>query len=81
MLVCLDCGNIFFEDDIEYWEEHHGLDHGPYECCSGCPRCGGAYTETYRCNACGEWITDNYIKVDDMRFCDNCFYLMELGDE
>lgn len=79
--VCLECGEIFSEDEVDTWEETHGLDCGPYEKRSGCPYCGGAYTEAYRCDGCGEWITGQYIKVDDMRFCDGCFYLMELGDE
>lgn len=79
MLVCLECGNVFDEDEIEYWDETHGLDYGPYEHCSGCPRCSGAYTETYRCDACGEWInTDTYVEIGDEKYCENCFTVYKL---
>lgn len=80
MLVCLDCGNVFDEEDIEYWDERHGLDYGPYEHCSGCPDCGGAYTEAIRCDGCGEWITNEYVEIGDERYCENCFTVKTLGD-
>lgn len=71
MYVCLDCGCVF--EEPESYCEKHGLDYGPYEEWDGCPSCGGSYTETYRCDCCGEWITNDYVQIDDERFCDNCF--------
>lgn len=80
MYVCVECGCVFQEPD--YWEETHGLDYGPYEKWSGCPSCGGSYTEAYPCDCCGEWINDTYIKTDDdERFCIGCYRVMRLGDE
>lgn len=79
MLVCLECLRLF--EEPQYWEERHGLDTPPYEQMSGCPFCGGAYSETHRCNECDEWIVDSYIKVGDKRYCSECCLPMELGEE
>lgn len=77
MFVCLDCGEVF--EEPVYWEETHGLDHGPYEQWSGCPKCGEAYVETYLCDCCNEWITWDYIETDDgKRYCDNCYRAIRL---
>lgn len=79
MFICLDCCNVF-EEPI-YWEETHGLNYGPYEWFSGCPNCSGAYTKTYCCDACGEWIdTDTYIEIGDERYCEDCFTIKNLGE-
>jgi hypothetical protein len=62
--------------------EKHGLDYGPYEEWSGCPTCGGAYTEARMCDCCQRYIDDNYIMTEDgKRYCSNCIRHMELGDE
>lgn len=80
MFVCLDCGKLF--DEPEHWVEKHGFTHGPFEHFSGCPYCGEAYTETYLCDGCGEWIVGDYIKtVNGDRFCENCYNAYEMGDE
>ena len=80
MFVCLECGRVF-EEAIE-WEENHGLDYGPYEKWSGCPSCKGDYVEAYPCDGCDDWITGQYVKLSNgERFCENCFYIMELDDE
>lgn len=79
LYICLDCGELFSEPD--YWEETHGLDHGPYEKWSGCPHCHSPYAETYRCKRCGEWIEGSYIKIDDDRYCEYCYDKYELGEE
>ena len=80
MFVCLDCGRVF-EDPI-HWEETHGLDTPPYEHFTGCPYCGGAYTEAHRCDCCEEWIVDDYYKTDDgQRYCEDCIRKIRLGDE
>ena len=79
LFVCLDCGRLFTE--FRQWEETHGLTSGPYESFSGCPYCYGAYTEAHRCDNCDEWITDEYIKIDDKRYCSDCYQVFELGEE
>ena len=79
MFVCIECGKVFSEP--KYWEETHGLEYGPYETFSGCPSCGGAFTETYRCDYCGEWIdTDKYVEIGDEKYCEDCFVIRNLGD-
>lgn len=79
--VCLECGEVFDENEIDCWEETHGLDCGPYEQRSGCPYCGGAYVEAHLCDACGEYInTETYVKIDDQRYCECCFTIHRLED-
>ena len=79
MWVCLECGEIFEEPRL--YIDTHGLDTPPYEERWGCPVCGGAYTEAYECGSCGEWINDSYIKVNNERYCSDCYQVYELGDE
>ena len=84
MFVCIECGCIFGEDEVRTWKEDRGECFGfpSYEKYSGCPNCGSSYTKAYRCDYCGEWITGDYIKVEnDNRYCENCFRHMELGEE
>ena len=54
--VCLSCGEIFNEDDIETWIEDHGLDYGG-ERWSGSPCCHEGYVDSHECCSCGEIIT------------------------
>jgi hypothetical protein len=81
MFVCIECGGVF--DEPITWEERHGLSTPPYEQLSGSPCCHGAYAEAFPCACCGEWITsERYVKTKDGdRFCEECFTLVELGDE
>lgn len=80
MLICLDCGELF-SSPIEY-TDRHGLDTPLYETYLGCPECGGAYTEAYKCDCCDEYITDTYIKlVGGERICSECYTTYELGEE
>ena len=80
MFVCIECGRLF--EEPQYWEEKHGLNSPPYEQMSGCQFCGGAYAETFRCDCCGDWITGDYIKTDDgERYCTNCVFHYEIGEE
>lgn len=80
MWVCLDCLETF--ESPKHYTETHGLDCGPYEQWSGCPYCAGAFVEAHKCDCCGEWITEHYIKTDDgHRFCDNCYNRYDLGEE
>lgn len=79
MLVCLECHAIF--EEAEQWVERHGLDTPPYEVTYGCPYCGGAYVEAYKCDNCDEWITGDYIKINCDRYCEECYTVYELGYE
>lgn len=70
--VCLACGGIFDEDDIEIWTEGHGLDYGG-ECWNGSPCCYENYVDAYECDCCGEIIaTDKYVEIDDQKYCWDC---------
>lgn len=79
MFICLECHQEF--NTPKRWTEKHGLDTPPYEEFIGCPYCSGNYTEAYQCSCCGEWITDDYIKIDDDRYCDGCYIKYTIGEE
>lgn len=80
MFVCLDCNETF--TNTKHYVETHGFDAPPYEEWDGCPYCNGAYTEAYKCDGCGKWITGEYIKTkNDERFCENCYTAYEIGEE
>lgn len=79
--TCLSCGECF--DKPFRWKERHGLDTPPYEEHSGCFYCGEAYTRTILCDACGQPITGNYVKIckTGARYCEDCYMALGLGDE
>ena len=79
MYVCLECGNIF--EEPEHSVETHGFPFPPYEHFYDSPCCGGNFAEAFKCDCCDEWITDSYVKVDDKRYCSECYRPMDLGDE
>ena len=80
MFVCCDCMETFLEPKI--WTETHWLDTPPYEHYARCPYCGGAFTETYQCDCCNEWIIGPYIKLNSgERICEDCYTTYELGEE
>lgn len=73
MYVCLDCGTLF----EEYKQcQSEPLEYFGFPCrekWSGCPNCESWNTcEVFQCDSCGEYILNDYYKVDDKRFCDNC---------
>ena len=81
MFVCYECQHVF--DEPKNYKESRGEHFGfpSYENVVGCPHCGGAFTETYRCDACGEWIdTDTYVEIGEEKYCENCFTIKTLGD-
>jgi hypothetical protein len=79
-LICVECGCLF--ENARQYIETHGLDTPPYESYAGCPYCGGAFTETYKCDACNEWIVGQYIKLNSgERICEECYTTYELGEE
>ena len=78
--ICMDCGEVFSEP-MECFETH-GLSAPPYEELSLCPYCGGDYTQAHKCDACGEYIDGQYIKLwNGERFCEECYTIYELGEE
>ncbi len=81
MLICLDCGAIFEQARIVF--ERHGLDTPPYEELLVCPRCESTEIHpAHRCDVCGEWITDSYIKTaDGERICGDCYSRCEVEDD
>lgn len=84
LFVCVECQRLFSEDEVVIWEEDRGEYWGTpcHEEIGGCPECGGSYVQAHRCDCCGEWIEDIYIKTnDDKRYCLNCYQVMDLGDE
>ena len=84
MFVCMECGHIFDDEEVDIWEDPIGEFWG-VPCSvttSGCPLCSGDYTKTYKCDCCGEYIVGDYIKTSNgKRFCENCYCGYELGEE
>lgn len=79
MYICLDCGRIFSQP--KRFVETHGFTHPPYEEWYGCDYCGGSYAETYECDGCGKLITDTYVKIDDEKYCQNCYTIVDFGED
>lgn len=79
IFVCLECGNLF--EEPRRYVETHGLDAPPYEVWHGCPHCGEPYVEAHRCDECDEWITKEYVKIGDKRYCQDCYQTYDLGEE
>lgn len=80
MYICVECNRLF--EEPKRYVETHGLDTPPYEEWYGCPFCSGSYTYAYRCHCCDDFITGDYIKTDDdLRYCENCYQKMDIGDE
>ena len=62
--------------------ETHGLDTPPYEHFTVCPHCGGAFVEAHRCDCCGEFITADYVVVQDgRRYCEECYSIRNIEDD
>ena len=69
--ICLDCGEVF--EEPKRFSERHGMTDPPCETKFGCPRCGGAYVRAYRCDLCGDLITEEFVEVGQKHYCGNCF--------
>lgn len=79
MFVCLECEHIF--EVPKKYIEHHGLDYGPFEEFYACPKCGGAYAETMRCDDCDRWIIGDYIELNDGSvYCEKCYCPKQIGE-
>lgn len=79
MFVCKECGETFTEAK-RYVEKHVPGDYSCDECYTGCPYCGGAYVEAYICDCCGDYISGDFVVVDDQRYCDSCFTLHNISE-
>lgn len=81
MKICLECGKVFEDDEVEQWEECRGEFWGvlAYETVSGCPACGGDYEEAYECESCGNYFT--LCDLDEDQICENCREKMERKEE
>lgn len=77
--TCIECGETFDEDEIVSWTEMHGLDYGG-ERWSGSPCCQAHYVDAQICDGCGEYISGEYVVIDDKLFCDNCFTLHHISE-
>lgn len=53
MYICLKCGEVFDEPDIE--KEYPVPEFPEYEEWTVCPWCGGDYEEAVKCLICDEW--------------------------
>ena len=79
--VCLECGCVFDEDDILHLYDTHGLDFGPYEHYACSPCCRESYVDAYECDCCGEIITtDQYVEIDDKKYCWDCVTIKRLEE-
>ena len=79
MFICLKCNRLF--EEPKRYVETHGLDTPPYEEYYGCRYCGSTYADAYECECCGRYIDSNYIKINDLRYCQDCYVEYELGEE
>ena len=80
MYLCVNCGELF-EEPVQYVETH-GFSSPPYETFYGCPSCCEPFVETVRCDECGEWVTGEYIKLNNgYIICSNCYTLRDIVDE
>ena len=78
--VCVECGELF--EESQHFVEKHGFTYPPYEEWYGCPHCGGAFVDAFRCEYCGEYITDRYIQIEDgKRYCVECYRERDLEDD
>ena len=81
LFVCVECGKVFSHP--VKWKEDRGEYFGfpAYEEYWGSPCCYEDYVEAKSCDECGEWITDDYFKIGNQRYCQNCCRQYELGEE
>lgn len=81
MKICLECGKVFEDDEIAYWQESRGEFWGfpAYESMSGCPDCHGGYEEAYQCENCGKYFTKD--ELDENCLCEDCREDEEDSDE
>lgn len=69
MNICLSCGAVFSDDEIEFTEEHHPYGEGTAaETWAACPVCHDTnICDAKQCEYCGEWVEE----LED-GLCDCC---------
>ena len=78
--VCLKCNAVFDEEDIASWIEYHGLEYGG-ERWYGSPCCYEDFVDAHECDCCGEYITtDQYIEIDENKYCWDCVMIKRLEE-
>lgn len=65
MLICDECGEVFFEEDVQ----HHYYDDSGDE--YGSPCCNGDFADAYECKMCGEYFRESELHNG---VCDECLY-------
>lgn len=78
MYICLNCDNVF--EQSKHYIETHALDSPPYEEWGGCPKCGGAYSETWKCDICDRYICGDYVQVYRLKICEKCYLIRSIGE-
>ncbi len=72
MLVCKECGESFFEEDVEERSEDVGFcgSRRVYQTVWACPVCGSDdIAEAKQCSVCGEWKDEDEVEEE---VCDDC---------
>lgn len=83
MYLCLDCDNVFDEDEVVVKENR--ID-GYFDFCwEECPNCeGGNFVEAVQCDYCGEWFpkddAENMGMEETDLMCKKCF-VAEFGED
>ena len=79
MFVCLDCGHFFEHPALRSLVSGDGYE----TCVKECPHCSStAFAGTFRCDACGDYIAEEYIKTADGGiYCDNCYTKRSIADD
>lgn len=76
MLLCIDCRNVFDDDELEVvYEKHPYGDYYAYEAWGVCPRCGSSNcVEARQCHGCGEYCESDDLQLsdDDNLYCAEC---------
>lgn len=77
MLICKDCGTVFSESEVSYYEENAGefWGHPCTQKMACCPNCGGDFVQAKQCGICKEWISE-----EEFDICEEClsqFYTEE----
>lgn len=71
MFICVECGEIFGENEAGITYEDRGC-YGDEKCrveISCCPICSGSYTKASQCLVCGEYYHPDKLNND---ICDDC---------
>ena len=76
MWYCNDCES-FFDHTVKIYESPVDESRRWGRLIFGCPHCrSDNYEKAYRCDLCGEYVVEDYVKLKDGTVaCNNCFVL------